>query len=89
MQLLIALPPMSAGLLPKPFANLITDTANSILRTPFDYYPSEYEVDPYGAVFESEYIVILPFIPTNVLFKAYESVDLKLLSQEETERNTL
>lgn len=67
MQLLIALPPDSAELLPEPFGKLLTDTKNSILRTPFDYYPSEFEIDPYGAVFESEYIVILPFVPNNVL----------------------
>jgi len=69
-------------LLPEPLAKLLTDKENSLLRTPFDYYPEQCEIDPYGAVFESEYIVILPFVLDEVLRKAYSTVDVKSFPQE-------
>lgn len=77
MHLLLTIPVSSSSLLPDPLAKLLTDKENSLLRTPIDYYPESCEIDPYGAVFESEYIVIMPFVLDEILRKAYNTVDVK------------
>lgn len=43
----------------------MTDKVNSPLRNnqeKIDYYPEEFEIDPFGAFWEHEYITKLPFI---------------------------
>lgn len=54
-------------------ANLLNDN-NSPFRQPEDLCPELFEVDPFGAIFESSYIAILPFIPHEKLFQIYESM---------------
>ena len=52
------------------------DKSNSVLRKNIDYYPeSDFEIDPFGAFFEHEFIAILPFVPDNVIDEAYNSID--------------
>lgn len=53
--------PENSKLLPSPYAELL-ESPNSILRHPFDYCPTEFKIDPFGGLFEHEYITILPFV---------------------------
>lgn len=85
-QLLLIMPIQSIDLLPNEFAHLIEDEQHSILRTPIDYYPINFEIDPNDAYFESEFIAILPFLEEELLEKAYQSVDLSLMKEEVKER---
>lgn len=66
--------PENYGLLPPVLQNLIKDK-DSPLRSPIDYFPSKFRIDPFGGIWSHEYIVSLPFLPEDVLKKAYESVD--------------
>lgn len=52
------------------------------------YYPTSFEVDPYGAAFESEYLVLIPFMDEKLLLKHYEALDLSSLTENERLRNT-
>ena len=47
-QLLLIFPCDSSALLPEPYRNLVLDTS-SILRSPIDYYPTSFDIDPNGA----------------------------------------
>lgn len=60
-QLMCIIHPENANLLPAPFARLLTDP-ESKLRSPADFYPDKFTIDPYGGVFSHEYIVVLPFM---------------------------
>lgn len=37
--------------------------------------PLEFPIDPYGAMFESSYIAVLPFIPLDLLDELYNEID--------------
>jgi len=74
--------PLNSALLPKPIANLLVDK-NSELRSPQDYYPDDYKVDPYGALFEHEFIVILPFMNEEKINSAFNKVDRTQLTPRE------
>lgn len=84
-QLLLIMPLQSIDLLPIEYAHLIKDE-KSILKSPIDYYPTEFEIDPNDAYFESEFIAILPFIEDELLDKAYLSVDFQSIKNEVKER---
>ena len=84
-QLLLIMPQGSIDLLPTEYGHLITNV-DSILRNPIDYYPTEFEIDPNDAYFESEFIAILPFLEDDLLEKAFASVDRSLMSEEVKER---
>ena len=84
-QLLLIMPLGSLDLLPEEFSHLI-EKNDSILRSPIDYYPTVFEIDPNDAYFESEFIAILPFIEDEVLENAYASVDLSTMKEEVKER---
>lgn len=60
-QLLCILPKESVELLPEPFHEFIGDP-KSILRSPFDFYPDEFEDDPYGSIRPHEYVSLIPFL---------------------------
>ncbi|EAS07144.2 XRN 5'-3' exonuclease amine-terminal protein (macronuclear) [Tetrahymena thermophila SB210] len=86
-QLMCIIHPENANLLPKPFAQLLTDP-NSKLRSPVDYYPDKFTIDPYGGVFSHEYIVVLPFMDQKLIDDVYSSIDqVKTLTPQERERN--
>lgn len=85
-QLLLILPIVSLHLLPEPLRSVVSDE-NSPL---YSYYPHEFEVDPFGAVFESEYIAKVPFVDEKLLDSEYaKAIRQVALSGEEIHRNSL
>ncbi len=64
------MPIASSHLLPEPLRPLVCEKKAKL--NPF--YPLEFEVDPFGAVFDSEYIAKIPFVDENLLSKEYEKV---------------
>lgn len=77
-QLISILSPANAILLPEQYRPLLT-SANSQLRHPFDYYPDRFDVDPYGTIYEHQFIAKIPFVPEKLIDSVYESIDLKSL----------
>ncbi|CAD8183733.1 unnamed protein product [Paramecium pentaurelia] len=73
-QLLSILTPENAMLLPEPYGKLLTDKENSILRTPIDYYPDNFETDSYGTMYEHQHITKIPFLDCNLVEQAYNSI---------------
>ncbi|CAK76108.1 unnamed protein product (macronuclear) [Paramecium tetraurelia] len=73
-QLLSILTPENAQLLPEPYGRLLTDKENSILRTPIDYYPENFETDSYGTMYEHQHITKIPFLDCKIVEEAYNSV---------------
>lgn len=72
------LPPISSHLLPKPFGQHLIDLKSELRNyqpdengNGIDFCPCEYEVDAYGADFESQFIAILPFVTNEVINKVY------------------
>lgn len=57
---------------------------DSVLK---QFYPNEFEVDPYGSQYESEYLVLIPFMDQKLLLEAYDSLDLSQLTESEQNRN--
>lgn len=85
-QLLLVMPNESMDLLPPAFHVLLKD-GTSILKSPVDYFPSEFEIDPNDAIYESDYIALLPFVEDEILDTAYTSISIEGLSEEEKLRN--
>ncbi|CAD8062450.1 unnamed protein product [Paramecium sonneborni] len=85
-QLLLILPPHNASLLPAPFRILYD--IQSPLRTPIDYYPNEYEVDPFGAIWEHQFICKVPFMNSDLLVQEYQKIDQSQLNELEKKRST-
>ena len=85
-QLLLIMPIGSLHLLPETLRNVVCDE-NAPLHP---YYPTEFELDPFGAVFETEYIAKIPFVDEKLLDEEY-SKGLKnaVLTPEEIHRNRL
>lgn len=86
--LLCILHPENYSLLPKEFSKLITDP-ESPLRSPFDYFPEKIKIDPFGGVFEHEYVVELPFLDEQTLMNAYNKIDMTKLSDKDKARNQI
>ncbi|CAK71646.1 unnamed protein product (macronuclear) [Paramecium tetraurelia] len=84
-QLLLILPPHNANLLPAPFRGLYD--LESPLRKPFDYYPDEYEIDPFGAIWEHQFICKVPFMNSDLLISEYKKIDQSQLNELERERS--
>jgi len=40
-----------------------------------DLCPDNFEVDSYGAIFESSFIALLPFIQTQIIQEIYNKID--------------
>ena len=87
-QLILIMPSGSVDLLPDEFSHLIMNP-ESMLRNPIDYYPTNFEIDPNDAYFESEFIAILPFLEEELLEKAYRSVEQSQMKEEVKERNRI
>lgn len=73
--------PTNSNLLPPEYAQLLT-SEYSLLRHPKDYYPNEFDVDPYGSIWEHEFIALLPFLDQSVIDQAYNSVDFDSLPEK-------
>ncbi|CAD8157271.1 unnamed protein product [Paramecium pentaurelia] len=84
-QLLLILPPHNANLLPAPFRVLYD--MESPLRSPFDYYPDEYEIDPFGAIWEHQFICKVPFMNSDLLSSEYQKIDKSQLNELEKQRS--
>ena len=87
-QLLLVMPLGSIVLLPDEFSHLLTNS-ESILRSPIDYYPENFEIDLNDAYYESEFIAVLPFLDNDLLEKAYQSVEQNQMTKELKERNRI
>jgi 5'-3' exonuclease len=72
------MPIKSLHLLPKPYQMLFAQDS-PLLK----YYPEEFEMDPFGALFESEYIAKLPYVDEALLNEFYDKVKLEHLSEQE------
>jgi 5'-3' exonuclease len=65
---LATIDPFYSAFLPAPYAELLKNP-QSTLRHPFDYYPKEAKQDPFGALWDNEFIVELPFINREIIIK--------------------
>lgn len=65
-QLLCILPKESIELLPPAFHKAIQDP-QSRLRSPFDFYPDEFEDDPYGSIRSHEFVSLIPFLNLEIV----------------------
>lgn len=83
-QLMGVLPAASRAHIPKPFHHLMTDEDSPII----DYYPTRFEVDMDGKKWEWQGVVKLPFINTNRLLAAMNTV-YDQLNEEEVQRNSV
>lgn len=88
-QLLSVLPPQSAGLLPKPLAELMTHPSSPLT----EYYPPDFTSDPNGKRQSWEAVVQIPFIDADTLLDTVERILEKdqmsdgLLTNAERRRN--
>jgi hypothetical protein len=88
-QLLSVLPPQSAGLLPKPLAELMLHPSSPLIP----YYPPDFVSDPNGKRQSWEAVVQIPFIEADVLLDTVDRVLAKddaegsLLTPAERRRN--
>jgi 5'-3' exonuclease/20S proteasome alpha/beta subunit len=82
-QLLACLPPSHAELLPKVYRHLMVDSSSPIA----EFYPLSFTVDMNGKRWPWEAVVLLPFIDSDRLLKAVQSVDWSLLTDDEKKRN--
>ncbi|KAI9252786.1 XRN 5'-3' exonuclease N-terminus-domain-containing protein [Helicostylum pulchrum] len=82
-QLMGVLPAASKMHLPKAFHNLMTDGESPII----DFYPTEFDVDMDGKKWEWQGVVKLPFINTERLITAMNTV-YDQLNEEEQHRNS-
>jgi 5'-3' exoribonuclease 1 len=83
-QLLLILPIASTHLLPTAVSKLVCDEDEPLHQ----YYPLEFELDPFGAVFDSEYIAKIPFVEESLLSSQYEkALKTTPLTTDEVLRN--
>ena len=71
-QLISVLPPLSAHLLPPPYASLVTDEASPACHL----FPTKVELDFRGKKHEWQAVVLLPFIPIDELCAAVAPLPL-------------
>lgn len=91
-QLLSVLPPQSANLLPRPFAELMVEPSSPLT----EYYPIDFTTDPNGKRQSWEAIVEIPFIDADVLLETVNQIlekdkisETPLLTKGERMRNLL
>ena len=85
-QLLSILSPINALLLPHQYRHLLT-SRESPLRSPLDYYPADFEIDPYGAIWEHQHITKIPFIDESFIDAVFKSIDIASIEPEVRARN--
>lgn len=83
-QLLCVLPPKSAGLIPKPLCDLLTNPDSALKK----YCPDKFEVDLGGKRQEWEGIVLLPMVDFKVVEEEYFK-HLKDVDRRDIKRNRL
>ncbi len=64
---MLILSPFNSVLLPKPYADLMTKPSSPVKQ----FFPEDFDVDPFGGSFEHDYIALLPFINIEKLMSAY------------------
>jgi 5'-3' exonuclease len=84
-QLLTVLPTESVMLLPRPLRSLLLDHTSPLVRA--GYYPEQFKIDYAGKYKEFMGVVILPFVPIDVVREVYEKERHKLTQRYV--RNTL
>lgn len=57
-----------------------------MLRTPIDFYPTDFDEDLYGSTRSYESICLIPFLDLNKITEAYQK-GLEHVSEEELVRN--
>lgn len=87
-QLLSVLPPQSASLLPKPFAELMIHPSSPLTH----FYPNDFTSDPNGKRQTWEAVVQIPFIDADVLLDTVQQImdkdrETDLLTNSERKRN--
>jgi 5'-3' exonuclease/20S proteasome alpha/beta subunit len=82
-QLMACMPPSHSHLLPEPYRWLMTDPSSPISQ----FYPRSFTVDMNGKRWPWEAVVMLPFIDSERLLSAANSVSPELLSEAEVGRN--
>lgn len=82
-QLMAVLPPRSAGSLPKPYGEIMTNDQSNII----DFYPADFEVDCDGKRFLWQGVCKLPFIDEERLLSETRKIE-KELEETEALRNT-
>jgi len=75
-QLLLVLPPSSAGLLPKPFHKLLQNPESPLVKN--GYYPKTFKIDFEGKTKEHMGVTLLPYINVDDVFDAYTPINSKL-----------
>ena len=83
-QLLCVLPPKSAGLIPIPLSQLLTDSRSEIKK----FCPDKFEVDISGKRKEWEGIVLLPIVNFDIISKEYFK-HIEKISTEDAHRNII
>ena len=87
-QLLAVMPASSAKLFPPVYQDLILNQS-SPLRSPVDYFPTEFECDMEGKRADWEGIVLIPFIDEKVLLEAEKNhINAARLKKSDLERNS-
>ena len=71
-QLIAVLPPASANLLPKEYAEILTNPKSELVKKGF--YPAQFERDFEGKLKEHEAHVLLPFMDYKLLHEEYQNI---------------
>lgn len=66
MALMLMVPQHSFGLLPQPVREAILDK-ESKLRTPIDYYPLKFDMDPFVPPSDFEQKALIPFLEESIV----------------------
>ena len=86
MQLLSVLPPQSSRLLPRPYAELMTEPASPLASN----YPPTFKVDQNGKTAPWEAIVLIPFLEEDTMIAELSRIDhTEQLTTKERFRNDI
>jgi 5'-3' exonuclease len=82
-QLLSVLPRASAGLLPRPHAELMESGKSKIA----DAFPEKFQIDMDGRNWEWEAVVLIPFLDEHLLMEETGRIDMSALTPQQRARN--
>ncbi len=82
-QLLSVLPRASAGLLPRPHAELMESGKSKIA----DAFPEKFQIDMDGKSWEWEAVVVIPFLDEHLLMEETARIDMSALTPKQRARN--
>ncbi|KAM3129845.1 hypothetical protein pb186bvf_018055 [Paramecium bursaria] len=86
LQLICILSQENVNLLPKEYHHLLVDE-NSPLRKPIDFYPQDFEIDPYGALWDHQHIAKIPFLNEELVKNVYSNI--KCVDEKNKQGKTL